>query len=559
MEPAHDMPWRPLGQLLIERGLITEAELEDALDEQALTDKPLGELLVKRGLLSGPDLTQALMEQLGVELTKEEGFGSGLWAAIKQRHPRGAEEDEGPSGFAEPEPEPQPSSDEPPPLVLVDQLYERLEAEGAEPSGGAGESLREELADLRVRAVALEAELEAERSARAAAEVEDELAQAERREDGEAASRLAEAEARLADERAGRQRAEERAEEAELRMEELAQKAEEAEQRAHQTARERDERLAEMSKEADEARRRAVEAERRCEEAERHGQQLAQKVEEAERRAQELEQKAHAAGVRSEQLGQSAEQAEQNAEQAEQNAEQLARQAEEFKQRSAELEQKLEQAEPRFAELGRELEAAQAHAAGLEEQREAERMAGVQALSGLEQALAELASRHEVLQQQRAEEREVLEEFERVRVEVDHRGACIASLESELEALRGKENEQRDAAAALAAHERELAVLGERIDATEERLRREREAHADTRRLLAVALEQLASGAGAAEPTGHLLFVPRAEGYDLIELDGPAPAPGVEIEHAETRFVVSKLGRSPLPLDRRPCAYLVAA
>lgn len=82
------VPWRPLGELFVSRGLISEAELETALAEQAATGKRLGEILVDRGLVSGPDLTAALMDQLGVELAKEEGFGSGLWAEIKRRHKR---------------------------------------------------------------------------------------------------------------------------------------------------------------------------------------------------------------------------------------------------------------------------------------------------------------------------------------------------------------------------------------------------------------------------------------------------------------------------------------
>jgi hypothetical protein len=122
------MPWRPLGQLLVERGLITEVELEEALAEHASSGKRLGEVLVKRGLVSGPDLTQTLMEQLGVELKKEEGFGSGLWAAIKERHPRGAEGEEEPDS-EEPALPPaaaaevvssDDSASDPPPLVLVD-------------------------------------------------------------------------------------------------------------------------------------------------------------------------------------------------------------------------------------------------------------------------------------------------------------------------------------------------------------------------------------------------------------------------------------------------------
>jgi hypothetical protein len=87
VEAAH-VPWRPLGELFVGRGLITESELETALVEQAATGKRLGEILVDRGLVSGPDLTSALMDQLGVEISKEEGYGSGLWAEIKRRHRR---------------------------------------------------------------------------------------------------------------------------------------------------------------------------------------------------------------------------------------------------------------------------------------------------------------------------------------------------------------------------------------------------------------------------------------------------------------------------------------
>jgi hypothetical protein len=85
---AAQVPWRPLGELFVDRGLITDAELETALAEQAATGKRLGEILVELGFVSGPDLTSVLMEQLGVEIAKEEGYGSGLWAEIKRRHKR---------------------------------------------------------------------------------------------------------------------------------------------------------------------------------------------------------------------------------------------------------------------------------------------------------------------------------------------------------------------------------------------------------------------------------------------------------------------------------------
>lgn len=90
MEAAH-ITWRPLGQLFVERGLITQDELEEALVEQEETRKRLGAILVSRGLVSGPELTSVLVDQLGMELTKESGFGSGLWDEIRRRHTRKAD------------------------------------------------------------------------------------------------------------------------------------------------------------------------------------------------------------------------------------------------------------------------------------------------------------------------------------------------------------------------------------------------------------------------------------------------------------------------------------
>ncbi len=61
-------PSRLLGELLVERGLIVPADLEDALTEQRATGRRLGEVLVSRGALTGAQLTRALAEQYGIEL-----------------------------------------------------------------------------------------------------------------------------------------------------------------------------------------------------------------------------------------------------------------------------------------------------------------------------------------------------------------------------------------------------------------------------------------------------------------------------------------------------------
>ena len=60
----------------------------------------------------------------------------------------------------------------------------------------------------------------------------------------------------------------------------------------------------------------------------------------------------------------------------------------------------------------------------------------------------------------------------------------------------------------------------------------------------------------SAEATGCVAFLPIAGGYRVVELSGPLPEIGSSLELADGVFVVSGRGRSPLPLDERPCAYL---
>ena len=55
---------------------------------------------------------------------------------------------------------------------------------------------------------------------------------------------------------------------------------------------------------------------------------------------------------------------------------------------------------------------------------------------------------------------------------------------------------------------------------------------------------------------GHLLFVWKTSGYELVERDGEPPAVGSEVDLDGRLLRVTKLGPSPLPGDRRACAYL---
>ena len=55
-----------------------------------------------------------------------------------------------------------------------------------------------------------------------------------------------------------------------------------------------------------------------------------------------------------------------------------------------------------------------------------------------------------------------------------------------------------------------------------------------------------------------LAFVPNGKGYSLQEVSGRPPAVGdpLSVPGSDDEFVVTRIGRSPLPLDRRRCVYL---
>lgn len=73
--------WRPLGRLLVEKGLITQTDLAEALLQQTDTNGKLGEILVTRGVITGSELAHALGDQHGIELTGD------LETTLKQAEP----------------------------------------------------------------------------------------------------------------------------------------------------------------------------------------------------------------------------------------------------------------------------------------------------------------------------------------------------------------------------------------------------------------------------------------------------------------------------------------
>jgi hypothetical protein len=65
--PVEGEPWRPLGRVLVDRGVIAEAELEEALNVQRESGRRLGEILVERGYVTAQALVSAVIAQHGLE------------------------------------------------------------------------------------------------------------------------------------------------------------------------------------------------------------------------------------------------------------------------------------------------------------------------------------------------------------------------------------------------------------------------------------------------------------------------------------------------------------
>ena len=83
VEPAAETAAPPtapprLGELLVEKGLLTGSELEAALAEQEDSGRLLGEVIVDLGYVPMITLVNVLTEQLNGEFEQQSGFGTGL-------------------------------------------------------------------------------------------------------------------------------------------------------------------------------------------------------------------------------------------------------------------------------------------------------------------------------------------------------------------------------------------------------------------------------------------------------------------------------------------------
>jgi len=59
-------PAKRIGELLLERGLVTRVQLDEALAEQRTSREFLGQILVKRGLITADQLVPVFADQFGM-------------------------------------------------------------------------------------------------------------------------------------------------------------------------------------------------------------------------------------------------------------------------------------------------------------------------------------------------------------------------------------------------------------------------------------------------------------------------------------------------------------
>jgi hypothetical protein len=75
-----EQPRRLLGQILVEMGLISEDQLDEALAAQGETGELLGEVLIARGWVTRVAIHDALAVQRSLLVEPEPGLGGGLRA-----------------------------------------------------------------------------------------------------------------------------------------------------------------------------------------------------------------------------------------------------------------------------------------------------------------------------------------------------------------------------------------------------------------------------------------------------------------------------------------------
>jgi hypothetical protein len=188
----------------------------------------------------------------------------------------------------------------------------------------------------------------------------------------------------------------------------------------------------------------------------------------------------------------------------------------------------------------------------------------IDAMQRLLEQFERLRARVETLQgdltKREAAEAALLQQLRRAEAELAHareRVTALHELVGRLSAEAASERERRKAAEARPPLRDELAPLLAHFTAQRELLAglAHRLEHA-ARPLRQLPPPPPAAETAPAEPDAHVLFLAAADGYELLEREGAVPAAGAEVSLEDgRRAAVLTIGRSPLPGDRRRCAF----
>ena len=608
------VPSRLLGELLIEKSLITPEELEEALTEQKDNGKRLGEILVKLGYVSGPELTTVLAEQLGVDMEKQTGFGSGLWSEIKRRHPRGGRADDEAAGSDPAAPETPREAR----LHLIDGLADAVggkrepdvdEPAAAEESGPATAveqtpDLQAELDAMRQQLTFAATRLDEERSAHEGTRRLLEEARAAEAETSKAVETADPAELVELNDTVAALRADLEAREAELaesidarvelenvmaELESDFNKLRERHDGSDSVSAELADKVRELRVENDEIRRSLIESRVAGKTA---MEELAALNTQLDARADEL---GAASEAQDKQLAELREElaARDEARSREADARTAAEAAlAELRSDAETLSQSLDQERAAHVTARHYVERLESRCAELEPLEE--QLAGAKTdLEARAQSIADLtaevAAAQAALFAARSEAATTLD-----KEKADARGAenaMRAELQAKIDELSQSLDDDRNEHAAmheeierlqlssveLEAVRTELADLRSEAETLSRSLDEERAAHVSARRdaealqshsaELAAEVEAVrAELAERPEPppveepaSAHIVFLPGAEGYALEARPGPAPEVGAEEELDGVHLRVARVGRSPLPADTRRCVFLEVA
>ena len=541
---------RQLGQIMVDEGFLTEDQLLDALAEQNRSGTPLGKVLVDLGFVSPGAVANALAEQHGGLLRTEYGTSAGLREMAGRAPIRTDAAQPAPPLPIPPAPIPQAVPAAPPAPALGSGL--RL-------AGPAGDAAPEPAPPPVEAVVPLPAP---EPAAALAPEPAPEPEQAPEPVPAPApvvdTARISELESQLHAVLTERNALAQSFNELQARLSDAAQ--------AHEAgvAAEAAERVGVLESQLQAA---AVTRE----ELERAQQQAAERIAELEGRLaetaegrHELETELQAART----IAAARDAAVERAEALEAELQQLrSREQEDSTAQLQELAEQRDAAEERARALESDLVQLRGQLDAAVQSATAEKDAETARAAALEAELASLreqpASQDEGLATQVSALNEALEVLTSER---DAAVARAAELEPELAALRER---LRDAQAPVAGSSADVAELRRQLAARERRLAESvgeiAKMNRENRALLQLVERQFQleeATTSVPEPKSeeaHVLFLPAASGYTLVERDGVAPEAGDVVEVDGERFVVRRHGPSPLPGPRRRCAYLERA